>query len=148
MFFRAASKFTGEMYQLPEFFFKFSNSSGRFLALRIETLVCTLDPSAAITTARKLLCFKLVAKLLRHPPPGVGALDMPWASQSRGSSAPAKVGTSLCQGRAVLGAMSCVSPILCWTIPKKRWKGGGEGWSAPRSDGRTWGHMGQRSGLS
>lgn len=61
---------------IARIFLKFSNSSGRFLALSIETLVCTLDPSAATMRARKLLCFKLVAELLRHPPADVGALDM------------------------------------------------------------------------
>lgn len=58
-------------------FLKFSNSSGSLLALCIEMLVCTLDPSAATRTARKLLCLKLAAELLRHLAPGVGALDTP-----------------------------------------------------------------------
>lgn len=45
----------------------------------------------------------------------------------------------------VLGAMSCVSPVLCWTIPKQRWEGVGDrAGSSPEREG----DMGQRSGLS
>lgn len=45
----------------------------------------------------------------------------------------------------VLGAMSCVSPVLCWTIPKKRWEGAGDrAGNTPEREG----DMGQRSGLS
>lgn len=76
LFLQGSQKIHWSDVSIARTFLKFSNSSGSLLALSIETLVCALDPLAATRTARKLLRFKLAAELLRHPPAGVGALDM------------------------------------------------------------------------
>lgn len=77
LFLQGSQKIHWSDVSIARIFLKFSNSSGSLLALSIETLVCTLGLSAATRRARKLLCFKLVAELLRHPPADVGTPDMP-----------------------------------------------------------------------